>query len=152
MFSKQEIESQWIGTEPALEEDIICTEERLGVKLPLDVIKLYRITNGTSVILNQTFCGFMPIQKIDWLKKADPYLIECYSEMGEEYVEDLNNSIIIAGLEFPHSILIIQPFGKHEDWRYWEFASYVPGETPFGGIMEYLERINQFLSKECSQE
>jgi hypothetical protein len=48
---------------------------------------------------------------VDWLKNADAYLIECYAEMGEAYVNDLKNSIIIAGVNYCHSVLIIQPHG-----------------------------------------
>lgn len=66
--------------------------------------------------------------------------------MGEEYVADLTNSIIIAGLNYCHNVLIIQPYGIHKTWRYWEFASYIPGETPFAGIKKYLERLIDFMT------
>jgi hypothetical protein len=145
-FTEEEKTAQWIGRSPATDEAIAGAERKLGVKLPEDVFAMYKITNGTSVILNQTFSGFLPVEEIDWLKNADPALIDCYAEMGEVYVNDLKNSIIIAGLAYPHSVLLIQPFGGYKDWRYWEFASYIPGETPFQGIEKYLERLNDFLA------
>jgi hypothetical protein len=144
-YSDEEKASQWIGRKPATDEAIADTEKRLGIKLPEDVVEFYKISNGTSVILNQTFGGFMPIEEIDWLKNADAYLIECYAGISQGLTNDLNNSIIIAGLNYCHSVLIIPPYGEHKIWRYWEFASYNPGETPFDGIKKYLERLDDFL-------
>lgn len=145
VYSAEEIASQWIGRNPATDEAILEAEKKLGITLPKDVIELYKISNGTSVILNQTFGAFAPIEQMDWLKNADAYLIECYAGMGEAYVNDMKNSIIIAGLNYCHSVLIIQPYGEHKEWRYWEFASYNPGESPFAGIEKYLERLCDFL-------
>lgn len=145
-FTDAEVTAKYIGRESANNEAITETEKRLGVKLPNDVKEFYKTSNGTSIILNQTFGAFEPIEKIDWLKNADAYLIECYAEMGEDYTNDLKNSIIIAGINYCHNVLLIQPYGKHKKWRYWEFASYIPGETPFKGIYNYLERLVDFLS------
>jgi SMI1 / KNR4 family (SUKH-1) len=145
-YSEEEKEGQWIGRNPATEAAIADTEKRLGIKLPNDVIEFYKTSNGTSVILNQTFGAFVPIEKVEWLKNEDAYLIECYKEMGEAYLNDLSNSIIIAGVNYCHSVLIIPPDGEHAKWRYWEFASYIPGETPFAGVEKYLERLVDFLT------
>jgi hypothetical protein len=151
-YSEEEKVVQWIGREPATAEAIAATEKRLGIKLPNDVVEFYKVSNGTSVITNQCFGAFMPIDQIDWLKNADPYLIECYKEMGEDYVNDLNNSIIIAGITYPHSVLIIQPYGEHKEWRYWEFASYIPGENEFQGLESYLTRLVDFLKEQIINE
>jgi hypothetical protein len=145
-YTEEEKKVQWIGRNAVTAEAIIDSEKKLGIKLPKDVIELYKTSNGTSVILNQTFGGFATIEQIDWLKNADPYLIECYAEMGEAYISDLKNSIIIAGIGYVHNVLLIQPYSHHNDWRYWEFASYIPGETPFQGIEKYLERLLDFLT------
>lgn len=145
-FTDEEKNTQWIGRNPATEEDIAEAEKKLGIKLPNDVIELYKASNGTSVILNQTFCAFMPIEQIDWLKNVDSGLIEAYPGITDELTNGLANSIIIAGLMYPHSVLIIPPFDKYKEWQYWEFANYVPGETPFRGIEKYLERLIDFLT------
>jgi SMI1 / KNR4 family (SUKH-1) len=145
-FSDDEVKNKFIGRLSATDEAISATEKRLGVKLPNDIKEFYKISNGTAIILNQTFGAFEPIEKIDWLKNADAYLIECYAEMGEDHTNDLKNSIIIAGINYCHNVLIIQPYGKHKKWRYWEFASYVPGETPFRSIKKYLERLLDFMT------
>jgi SMI1 / KNR4 family (SUKH-1) len=146
-FTDEEKASKWIGRNPATNNAIADAEKKLGIKLPADVIELYKASNGTSVILNQCKSAFMLIEQIDWLKNADPYLIECYAEMGEAYVNDLKNSIIIAGINYCHSILLIQPYGEHAAWRYWEFASYFPGVHVIEGIEKYLEELNDFLTE-----
>jgi SMI1 / KNR4 family (SUKH-1) len=147
-FTEEEKQAQWIGRPAATDEAIAATEKKLGITLPADVLALYKITNGTAVVLNQTFGAFEPIEKVDWLKNADPGLIEAYSGITEDLTNDLSNSIIIAGIMYPHCVLLIQPYGRHEVWRYWEFANYLPGEIPFQGIEKYLERLHDFVSEQ----
>jgi hypothetical protein len=144
-YTDDEKSNTWIGNKPASEVDIELTEKRLSVELPQDVKDLYRETNGTSEILKQTFGGFDPVDKIDWLKNIQPETIDAYAGMGEDYVEALKNSIVIAGTNHPHMVLIIQPYGRRKKWRYWEFAGYIPGENEFFGIEKYLDRLNDFL-------
>ncbi len=150
-FSEEEKAEQWIGRNPASNEAIVDAEKKLDIKLPDDVIELYKVSNGTSVILNQTLSGFMPIEQIDWLKNADSYLIECYVGISEELTKDLENSIIIAGINYCHNVFLIQPYGEHKEWRYWEFASYYPGQVPFDGIQKYLKKLVDFLIAENNQ-
>jgi SMI1 / KNR4 family (SUKH-1) len=145
-YTDEEKATQWIGRSPASDEAITEAEKKLGVVLPKDVTALYKTSNGTSVILSQTFGAFLPIEDINWLKNADLSLIECYAGISEGLTNDLTNSIIIAGINYCHSVLLIQPYGENTQWRYWEFASYIPGETPFGGIEKYLERLHDFLA------
>jgi hypothetical protein len=144
-FAENEKANNWIGKTPASENAIETTEKRLAIKPPQDVVDLYKISNGTTEILHQTFSGFDAIETIDWLKNLQPDTIGAYADMGEEYLETLKNSIVIAGANQPHMVLIIQPYLKTKDWRYWEFAHYIPGENEFFGIEKYLERLNQFL-------
>jgi hypothetical protein len=151
-YTPEEIASNWIGREPATNEAIAETEKRLGIKLPDDVVEFYKTSNGTSIISEHSFGAFVPIEKVDWLKNADAYLIECYNGMGEDYINDLTNSIIISGVEYVHSVLLIPPYGKHTEWRYWEFASYFPGERPFQGMHEYLTSLVDFFNDQVISE
>jgi cell wall assembly regulator SMI1 len=144
-YTEQEKIELWIGRAPATEAEIKDTQIRLGIELPKDVIEFYKLSNGTSVIANQTFGDFTEISKIDWLKNIQANTIEDYAEMGESYVNDLKNSIIISGVNQAHQIFIIQPYAENKEWRYWEFAHFYPGERPFDGIVKYLEDKNAFL-------
>jgi SMI1 / KNR4 family (SUKH-1) len=152
LYSDKEKLKQWIGKPPANDNEIAATEKRLGIALPKDVIEFYKITNGTSEILSHTFSEFMTISQIDWLKNLQPETIDAYSGMGEAYVADLTNSILIAGLNHAHQILIIQPCDENTTWKYWEFASYLPGESAFNGIEKYLDRIDNFLKDQVKNK
>jgi hypothetical protein len=145
VFSDNEKATQWIGKPAATEAEIQDAEKRIGISLPKDIIEFYKTSNGTAELLSHTFSGFIEISKIDWLKKLQPQTIVDYSGISDDLTNNLNNSIVIAGLNHVHQILIIQPYGKNSAWQYWEFASYIPGESPFNGIEQYLERIDDFL-------
>jgi SMI1 / KNR4 family (SUKH-1) len=151
-FTEQEKAAQWIGREPASAEAIAAAEQRLNVKLPPDVIEFYKITNGTNEILSHTFSGFVAIEQIDWLTTVDQEVLENYAGMGEDYLNNLKNSILIAGINHVHQILLIQPHGKLAQWRYWEFATYIPGESEFKDMATYLDRINDFLADQIKQK
>lgn len=151
-FAEQEKQNCWIGREPSSDEAIAKAEQRLGVSLPNDVKEFYKVSNGTAEILSHTFSGFDAIEKIDWLKNAIPDIITNYAEMGETYAADLTNSIIIAGVNHVHNILIIQPHGVHKNWRYWEFTTYTPGENEFAGVEKYLDRLDDFLSEQIKNK
>jgi hypothetical protein len=151
-YSEKEVANKWIGNEPATKEGIQATEKRLGVELPQDVKDLYQETNGTSEILKQTFASFDPIDQIEWLKNLQPETIEAYEGMGKAYIKALNHSIVIAGANHPHMVLIIQPYGKRKKWRYWEFAGYIPGENEFFGIEKYLDRLSDFLADQIKNK
>ena len=151
-FSTQEKESFWIGNEPFTNKEISKAENKLGIRLPEDVKEFYKISNGTSVILNQTFSGFLPIDKIDWMKNMQPQTFIDYEEMGEDYTDHLKNSIVIAGENYLHQVLIIQPFGENKEWQYWEFASYIPSENILKSIKSYLERLDDFLIEQLKNK
>ena len=151
-FSEHEKQTKWIGKLAATESEITEAEKKLGIALPDDVKEFYKISNGTSEILSHTFSGFDAIKKIDWLKNLQPETIEAYAAMGEDYENSLKNSIVISGANHVHQVVIIQPYGKYTTWRYWEFATYIPGETEFKGIEKYLERINDFLEEQIKNK
>lgn len=152
IYSDKENKEKWIGRPAATDVEIAKSEKRLGIKLPKDVTDFYKTSNGTSEILKHNFGDFTPIENIDWLKNTIPKTLINYAEMGEAYVNDLKNSIIIAGVNHVHNILIIQPYGKYKKWRYWEFAHYIPGENEFKGIENYLERLDNFLKEQVKNK
>ena len=103
-------------------------------------------------MLNKTFGAFVPIEQIDWLVNIQKETLVDYCEMPESYLLDLKNAIIISGINYVHKVLIIQPYGEFKDWKYWEFASYIPGENVFDGITNYLEKLNDFLIEQLKNK
>ena len=151
-FTEEEKQQLWIGREPCTDEAIAKAEKRLGISLPDDVKEFYKVSNGTSVVLKNTFGGFMPIEKIDWLVNIQKETLTDYGEMPESYLEDLRNVIIISGIHDTHQIFIIQPYGENTAWRYWEFALYILGEYIHNSINNYLEKLNDFLTEQIKNK
>ncbi|HEX8017190.1 MAG TPA: SMI1/KNR4 family protein [Flavobacterium sp.] len=141
-FTSEQIENNWLGTIPATEKQISNTENRLGIKLPKDYIEFIKITNGFSAP-NDIEPSFENISNIDFLKNIEPFAIEAYSHLPE-----LKNAILIAGIEEEQYFLLILPESENEEWKYWKFANWYPGEHPFGNLKEYFEDVLEFIVKE----
>jgi hypothetical protein len=140
-FSSEQIENNWLGTIPATEKQISDTENKLDIKLPKDYIEFIKITNGFSAP-NDIEPSFENISNIDFLKNIEPFAIEAYS-----YLAELKNAILIAGREEEQYFLLIPPESENEEWKYWKFANWYPGEHPFENLKDYFEDALQFIVK-----
>jgi hypothetical protein len=140
-FSSEQIENNWLGTIPATEKQISDTENKLDIKLPKDYIEFIKITNGFSAP-NDIEPSFENISNIDFLKNIEPFAIEAYS-----YLSELKNAIVIAGREEEQYFLLIPPESENEEWKYWKFANWYPGEHPFENLKDYFEDALQFIVK-----
>lgn len=145
-YSLDEIESNWIGANPAQIKDIEEKEKELKVKFPDDYKELLQITNGFKTSNDTIEPSFLEINEVDYLKNIVPFLIECY----EDTLPELEDSILIAGKVEEQKFLLIPPSNKIKEWRYWKFANWIPGEEEFDGINAYLEYVINFLTKEKS--
>ncbi len=151
-FNEKQIKNSWLGNKPASDSEIKRTEKRLGIELPLDYKELLKITNGFSapVTVEPTF---EPIEKIDYLKNIDSYIIEIWSQ---EAIADigklLEKSIIIGGISEEQYFLLIPPNIKNKQWKYWTFASWYPGENEHKNLICYLEDLLKFINDEIETE
>lgn len=115
-FTSGQIENNWLGTIPATDKQINDAENKLGVKLPEDYIEFIRITNGFSAP-NDIEPSFESIENIDFLKNIDEFVIEAYG------LPELENAILIAGIDEEQYFLLLPPEAKNEEWKYWKFAN-----------------------------
>lgn len=148
-FSDEQVKTKWLGTLVAQDKEICDTEKRLEIKLPGDYLEFLKISNGfpqTSSIS----CSFLSIDKIDYLKTLDEDLVEIWSKNEDlkEVGEALTSSILIGGLNEEQQFLIIPPSEKVSKWRYWKFASWIPGEEEFTSLKEYFESDLSFLKEQ----
>jgi hypothetical protein len=139
--SEAQIKDNWLGFEPASEEQIKATEERLGLKLPEDYINFLKITNGFSAP-NQIEPSFIPVQEITFLRDSDPFLIEAYR------LEELERAIFISGEDEEQHFFLIYPKSENEKWRYWKFANWYPGEHEFEDIESYFKNALEFIKED----
>ena len=138
-FTTEQIESNWLGTISASEKQIIEAENKLGIKLPKDYIEFIKITNGFSAP-NDIEPTFEAIENIDFLRNIEPFAIEAYA-----YLSELENSILVGGIEEEQYFLLLPPKSKNEQWKYWKFANWHPGEHPYQNLKEYFEDVLQFI-------
>lgn len=147
-FSNSQVDNQWLGEEPAFDSVILDVENRLKVQLPNDYREFLLITNGFAAP-NEIEPTFLPIERVDYLKNIDNELIEIWTRDGiSETGEELKKSILIGGIDEEQYFLIIPPDSKNLKWRYWKFASWIPGEEEYKSLYNYFEDVSDFLKQQ----
>lgn len=150
MFTDEQREFDWLGYQPATKEAIAAAEQKLGVVLPEDYKEFLLLTNGFFTPTDSTEPTFEPVEKIDYLKNVDDFLIEVWSVPElKDIGQQLAKSIIIGGLEDEQYFLLIPPADGNSEWKYWKFASWIPGEHPYKNLNDYFNSTLEFLKKEC---
>jgi hypothetical protein len=81
LLTPEQLETNWLGTQPATDEDIAATEQRLGVPLPPSLSAFLRASDGWEGV-GGWIDEILPCAQIDWLRDTDwgDELIEIYSE------------------------------------------------------------------------
>jgi hypothetical protein len=86
-----EFSAQWFGREPATEQMIAATEERLGVRLPPSLRGFLLASNGWGPVSAYTSI-LSPCEEIDWFPNAEEDYMDgyqsVYEDEGEEMPED----------------------------------------------------------------
>lgn len=138
-FTVEQIKNEWLGEVPSTERKVAEVEGKLGVKLPEDYKEFLRITNGFSSP-NDIEPSFERITEIDYLKNFAPEIIDAYDVLPE-----LDNAIIVGGKLEEQQFLLLPPKSENEDWRYWKFANWYPGEHEFENLKEYFKNVLSFI-------
>jgi len=145
-FTEEQKKSRWLGTQPALEEEIKAAESRLGVNLPDDYKDLLSITNGFFTPCDSTEPTFEPVTKIDYLKNIDTYLLEIWNEgVLADIGEQLNRAIVVGGLVDEQYFFLITPEHSEDKWQYWKFANWLCGEQRYENLENYFVSVLAFL-------
>ncbi|EDP70778.1 hypothetical protein FBALC1_08463 [Flavobacteriales bacterium ALC-1] len=151
-FTQEQTENIWLGTKPVSETEIKLTEKRLGIEFPTDYKQFLSITNGFSAP-NDIEPTFEPINKIDFLKNIDSFIIEAYSIDGIENIgNQLEQSIIVGGINQEQYFLLIPPNSTNEKWKYWKFANWYPGEEEHKDLESYFKEVLNFMNKQIETE
>lgn len=151
-FTQEQTENKWLGTKPTSETDIKLTEKRLGIEFPTDFKKFLSITNGFSAP-NDIEPTFEPINKIDFLKNIDSFMIEAYSIDGIENIgPQLEKSILVGGINQEQYFLLIPPNSTIEKWKYWKFANWYPGEEEHENLESYFKEVLNFMNEQIKSK
>ncbi|WP_207534872.1 SMI1/KNR4 family protein [Desertivirga arenae] len=144
IIKEEQKQTGWLGNAPATIEEIDELETRLNVRFPEDYKEFLNLCNGFSAP-NHIEPSFLPAQEVTWLKDVDPSLVEIWNtEELRDIGQQLERSIIIAGIEEEQYLLLIPPF-EHVGWSYWKFANWHPGEHAYGGLEEYFKDVLTFM-------
>jgi hypothetical protein len=141
---EDQLKSNWLGNTPASLEEIFKAEKRLNIVLPQDYKEFLKQCNGfhASSTVEPTF---HKVDKIDYLKNIDPELIKIWNETGNnEEGKLLEKSILIAGIDEEQYFLIIPPNDAKSPWKYWKFASWIPGEEEYPDLLSYWNDVLKF--------
>lgn len=83
--------TRWLGREPATEQLLAATEERLGVRLPPSLRGFLRTSDGWGPVSAWT-SALSPCDQIDWFRNTDDDFIdgrrEAFEDDDEEMGED----------------------------------------------------------------
>lgn len=149
-FTEEQTKNNWIGNSPAFIEDITQVEKLLNIILPDDYKDFLKVSNGFHAS-NSVEPTFISVDKIDYLKNIDPELINIWIETGNTEIEiELKNSIVIGGINEEQYFLLIQPTEKNTKWRYWKFASWIPGEEEYIDLINYWNHVISFNQEQLN--
>ncbi|GAA3608808.1 hypothetical protein GCM10022223_26060 [Kineosporia mesophila] len=95
-FSPEVLEKSWLGSDPCSESDIAAAEARLGRALPSRFRNFYLVSNGWTDA-GRYGEDVWPIEKIDWLRNADPELVEVWLEVYDEDEATILKTSLLIG-------------------------------------------------------
>ena len=148
-YTVEQVSSEWIGFAPALPKQVDALEHSLGLSLPQDYKDFLLLTNGFSAVNYSTEPSFSPVEEVDYLINRDKELVDIWLEHGvSETAELLTKSILIGGYGEEQCFLLVPPAADIKVWRYWKFASWIPGEQAFDNLPAYFLDVMDFLKKE----
>lgn len=142
----------WISYAPATDDQIAALEQRLGVSLPADYRDFLAVTDGMEAP-SSTEPYWSSTELVDYLRDYDPELIQIWRETGNEEIADqLERSILVAGRDDEQQFLLIPPTDGYDQWQYWKFAHWIPGEEPYDGLVEYFEYCSTVITEMIAEE
>lgn len=150
-LTKNQLDSLWIGYEPATVKEIDLLEIRLGIKLPKDYTDFIQITNGffAASSVEPSFCS---LEKVDYLRNVDPELYEIWISTGNiEVGNKLKTAIMVGGFDEEQYFFLIPPSKENLNWEYWFFAAWAPGETVYHSLIQYFNNVLETTIMFCDK-
>lgn len=145
-FPSGAVASKWLGRSAASAAAIEAAESRLGLPLPGDYKYFLQVSNGFEAI-SVTHATIAPVEEIDWLVKADPQMVEIWTNAMEGvdnvFCDGFRNSILVGGKNEEQQLLLV-PI-DNSSWECWFFANWAAGETKYPTFRYYMEEQMQSL-------
>lgn len=150
-LNQNQLDSVWIGYEPATVKQIDSLEQRLNIKLPQDYKDFLLLTNGFHAA-SSVEPSFSNINAIDFLMNVDPELYEIWKIGNPEVGEKLKTAIKVGGFDEEQYFFLIPPSNENSNWEYWFFAAWAPGEAVYKCMDEYLKNVLETTITFCNKK
>ena len=151
-YSLDQKETKWLGMPPASLEEIHDLEKRLNLKLPEDYKAFLRLNNGFSSP-SSVETEFLKTTSVDYWKEIDTESVEIWSDTDDEaFSASIKSSICIADKNAEQQFLLIPPNKYNDNWQYWKFASWIPGEQKYQDLNEYFQSVLEFLEDTLKEQ
>ena len=140
------IEKEWIGYEPATEEQITEAETRLGMNLPSSYREFLKTSNGWRVC-NPYMDEVFSVDKIDFTRHTDPDLVALWENdrAGAEVasVSDMSHTIqISAWTDMAVLLLNPQKTTSEGEWEAWFYTDNIPGAEVFPSFWDLMQDLD----------
>lgn len=87
-LTEEQLRTRWLGREPASEQQMAATEERLGVRLPPSLRGFLLASNGWGPVSAYTSM-LSPCERIDWFHNTHDDFIDGFREAAEDAGEEI---------------------------------------------------------------
>ncbi len=147
LLSEDMILKQWLGNDPALLENILAAEEKLGLQLPADYREFLSASNGFASYA-YTSPKLLTVEEIDWLSVLDEDLADHVEQILEwekdKYPGLSKKCLLVAGLYEEEKVLLFPT--KENGWECWSLVlAGGCGEKWYPGFRYYMEYQLHFL-------
>jgi hypothetical protein len=144
------VQSQWLGFEPASEQQIHQAEQRLGMSLPPSYRTFLQTTNGWRMTGHFIY-RVRQTHEIDWFrienKRWAATVIESYSSLesivDDEYFiyGDNQRSPVYRAVYLLSALYLLNPEVQTStgEWEAWFFATWNPGADRYRSFWEMMK-------------
>ncbi|MTD53464.1 SMI1/KNR4 family protein [Amycolatopsis pithecellobii] len=150
-LTTEQIESHWLGAEPADEQTIAAAEQRLGIRFPPSLRVFLTVTDGWQG-LGGWVHEISPCAELDWLRNTGTgeELIDIYAEVEQEEGEPsellalFRRALVIAGGE---DLWLLDPAEIQPDgeWTAYEFAPKYGEAEEYPGFAELFHASKELM-------
>jgi hypothetical protein len=152
ILTAEQIETHWLGAEPADEQTIEATEQRLEVRFPPSLRAFLSVTNGW-----QGLGGYVdqanPCSEIDWLRNTvrGAELIEVYEAAQQD--DELNELLALFRrvllLGDGEDVWLLDPTATHPDgeWTAYQFQPSYGDYSDYSSFAELFQRSKEDMEE-----
>lgn len=158
LYSEELISSQWLGNDPASEQELLTAERKIGMPLPPDYREFLKVSNG-FLAHSYSSPGLARVEGIDWLSQFDDdvldivagYIKDTLEEEKPKYPGLSTKCLLVSGMYEETEVLLFPTIDN--DWQCWSLT--LPGgcgETWYPSFRYYMEHQLYFLECEVDKE